>query len=186
MANLTILSKDIRTLNGLYSLNDLHKASGSASKHQPSFFLRNVQTKELIEEINRSANSQIACETFRGGCKQGTWVCKELVYFYAMWISAKFHLQVIRAFDALTQRRSSVEDLDQNLSLLHNAKTACRKMQEKEESSYQELIVMDSSLQQLARTIEATQLQVKSLLSGYHTKRDHLAHLYLSHRLMKV
>lgn len=57
---------------------------------------------------------------------------------------------------------------------------------EKKESSYQELIAMDSSLQQLSRTIEATQLQVKSLLSGYHTKRDHLAHLYLSHRLMKV
>ena len=101
MPNLTILSKDIRVVDNLYSLNDLHTASGGASKHQPSFFIRNAQTKKLINEINRPANSQIACEAFRGGAKQGTWVCKELVYFYAMWISAKFHLQVIRAFDSM-------------------------------------------------------------------------------------
>ncbi|ENY8012176.1 KilA-N domain-containing protein [Vibrio fluvialis] len=104
MPNLTIVSKEIRILNGLYSLNDLHKASGSAKKHQPHQFLRNDQTRDLISEIDRSANSRIAYEAYRGGKHQGTWVCKELVYAYAMWISARFHLQVIRAFDAITSQ----------------------------------------------------------------------------------
>lgn len=99
--SIAILAKDIRTLDGLYSLNDLHKASGSNKNHQPAFFIRNAQTQELIKEIDRSANSQTAYKTIRGGLKQGTYVCEDLVYAYAMWISAKFSLIVIRAFKAM-------------------------------------------------------------------------------------
>lgn len=100
MTHLSILSKEIRTLNGLYSLNDLHKASGGDSKHAPFRFMRNEQTNELIREIERSPDLEIGSKVIKGGRTQGTWVRKELVYAYAMWISAKFHLQVIRAFDA--------------------------------------------------------------------------------------
>ncbi|MBY8116897.1 KilA-N domain-containing protein [Vibrio fluvialis] len=106
MPNLTILSTDIRTRDGFYSLNDLHRVSGGAKKHQPHQFLRNEQTRELIGEVNRSANSRIAYETCRGGSHQGTWVCKELVYAYAMWISPKFHLNVIRAFDSMSTNKT--------------------------------------------------------------------------------
>ncbi|MER2495723.1 KilA-N domain-containing protein [Vibrio neptunius] len=109
MPNLIILSKDIRVIDNLYSLNDLHKASGGLNRHRPSLFIKNQQTQELINEIEQSrnscfgqsANSHFAVNTKRGGCHAGTWVCKELVYSYAMWISPKFHLQVIRAFDAM-------------------------------------------------------------------------------------
>ncbi|HAS6110587.1 TPA: KilA-N domain-containing protein [Vibrio vulnificus] len=117
MTNLTILSKNIRVLDNLYSLNDLHKASGGHQKHKPVQFLRNQQTQELINEIDQSrnccfreksqsANSHFAVNTKRGGCNSGTWVCKELVYSYAMWISPKFHLKVIRAFESISNHQT--------------------------------------------------------------------------------
>ncbi|WP_255323516.1 KilA-N domain-containing protein [Acinetobacter soli] len=98
---------------GRFCLHDLHKASGALEKHQPAFFMRNKQTKDLIEEIEnsanlqsseneRSANLQIAVKIIKGGAgEQGTYAVKELVYAYAMWISPKFHLMVIRAYDSL-------------------------------------------------------------------------------------
>ncbi|UXN37543.1 KilA-N domain-containing protein [Avibacterium paragallinarum] len=104
MSNLTILNTSIRTLDNLYSLNDLHLASGNDPKHQPAFFVRLTSTKALIDEINRSADSQIAIKSIRGGRNpslQGTWVCFEIVIAYAAWISAEFHLKVIRAFMAI-------------------------------------------------------------------------------------
>lgn len=101
--------------DGRYCLNDLHKASGGLEKHKPTRFIRNQQTQELIAEIeqapdvvlgevNQRPNLVFAVKTFHGGSNQGTYVVKELVYAYAMWISAKFHLQVIRAYDSMVAR----------------------------------------------------------------------------------
>lgn len=102
MNALTLCSTAIRQLDGLYSLNDLHVASGNEAKHKPANFMRLDTTVALIEEIRCSDLSIIPSKTITGkGKAQGTYVCKELVYAYAMWISAKFHLAVIRAFDAL-------------------------------------------------------------------------------------
>ena len=97
---------------GRYCINDLHKASGGQEKHKPFNFMRNQQTKDLISEIEneimmlKSEHHKIkAVNTIKGkGLNQGTFVIKELVYFYAMWISAKFHLIVIRAYDALVMQ----------------------------------------------------------------------------------
>ncbi len=100
--------------DGRYCLNDLHKASGGLAKHKPSNFIRNQQTQDLIVEIeqfsdvsstgfDRCSNMSIgqkAINTIKGGVKQGMYVVEDLVYSYAMWISAKFHLMVIRAYRA--------------------------------------------------------------------------------------
>lgn len=98
MNALIINSQTISQHNGLYSLNDLHKSAGSADKHKPSNFMRNEQTQELITELEKE--NTVAYHT-KQGKQGGTYACRELVYAYAMWISAKFHLAVIRAFDAM-------------------------------------------------------------------------------------
>lgn len=116
---ITILDHAINMIDGLYSLNDMHKASGNEKKHQPAFFMRNKETKELVEELKseyfRSANMQIkepirAVKGVQGnGVPQGTYVCKEIIYRYAMWISPKFALLVIRTFDKLVTGELKVQ-----------------------------------------------------------------------------
>ncbi|KGQ40843.1 hypothetical protein JP28_12570, partial [Gallibacterium anatis] len=120
MSNLQILNNSIRTLDNLYSLNDLHKASGELPKHRPSLFIRNEQTKELIAEIScsnneLSTNSILAYKSLKGGLNAGVWACEELVLSYAMWISPKFHLVVLRAF--LAMHKGEVKQQQQSLPL---------------------------------------------------------------------
>ena len=108
MSNLTILNNSIRNIDNLYSLNDLHKASGGADKHSPFRFMRNEQTKDLISEINSQTPNLVASKIIRGGSDltvRGYWVCEELVLSYAMWISPKFHLIVLRAFLAMQRNQ---------------------------------------------------------------------------------
>jgi len=87
--------------NERYSLNDLHKAAGFEDRHKPVLWLRSEQANELIEEIKKVQICTFSPVETKRGCKGGTYVCKELVYSYAMWISAAFSLKVIRAYDAL-------------------------------------------------------------------------------------
>ncbi|HHV6878928.1 TPA: P22AR C-terminal domain-containing protein [Haemophilus influenzae] len=101
MSNLTILKTAIRTFENLYSLNDLHIASGAEAKHQPSLFIRLDATQELISEIQKETDKENILQSFRSGVNRGTYACEELVIAYAMWISPKFHLIVLRAFLAM-------------------------------------------------------------------------------------
>ncbi|MCX8650962.1 KilA-N domain-containing protein [Gilliamella sp. B2776] len=74
---------------------------------QPSNWLRLDSTQELIQELEHSSNmrtEQKAIEVINGGNYRGTYVCKELVYAYAMWINARFHLYVIRTFDEVIEQ----------------------------------------------------------------------------------
>lgn len=85
-----------QTENQLFNLNDLHKASGGSETHKPSNWLRNAQTKDVISELE--IQGCIATEVINGGKNRGTYVCRELVIHYGMWISPKFSLEVIRTF----------------------------------------------------------------------------------------
>lgn len=87
--------------DGRYCLNDLHKAAGAERRNDPHDWMRLKQTKDLI---NLLTDTGIPVTTIKGGKNQGTFVCKELVYSYAMWISPEFNLRVIRTFDALAAK----------------------------------------------------------------------------------
>ena len=105
--------------HGRFSLNDLHKASGSENRHRPTFFLRRPEIKELVAEIDKCAVEHIwsaaPIEVSRG-TSGSTYVCKELVYAYAMWISPAFHLQVIRTFDAVSNPQTSAPAIPQTFA----------------------------------------------------------------------
>lgn len=100
MSNLTILKTSIRTYENLYSLTDLHIVSGSEKRHQPSNFIRLDTTQELVSEIQKEDPTTQPLKTLRG-TQGGTYACEELALAYAMWISPKFHLVVLRAFLAM-------------------------------------------------------------------------------------
>nr|DAN55880.1 MAG TPA: KilA-N domain [Caudoviricetes sp.] len=92
-AQISVANVSVRQFNGLYSINDLHRAAGKERKHEPHAWLRSQQAVELIKELEKTQNCVI--QSKQG---LGTFVSKELVVHYGMWISPVFSLKVIRAF----------------------------------------------------------------------------------------
>jgi len=92
--NLIIANKKIRTKDGLYCLNDLHKASGADKKNGPSYWMALESTKRFLE----TTGITVVKNEGRNG---GTYTEKKAVYAYAMWISPEFQSHVIDAYDAL-------------------------------------------------------------------------------------
>lgn len=92
--------------HGRYSLNDLYRASAGGQKNRPKYWIDTKPTKELIqvlelEFLGRNSAPEVKPIITISTGKPETFVVKELVYAYAMWISPSFHLKVIRAYDNL-------------------------------------------------------------------------------------
>lgn len=125
MQSITIANTGVRQdVDGRFCLNDLHRAAmakgRASSSHRPGEFMRRDETKRLIAAVEkRCGNSRITpISVIKGnriGVTQGTFVAKPLVYAYAMWIDADFHLDVIEAFD---RAQSSQQDLWQQMQAL--------------------------------------------------------------------
>lgn len=122
---ITISAVSIRQDNqSRFSLNDLHKASivdgQNARTKEPGKFLASPQTIELVAEYETQNLGIKAIEKIIGrGKAQGTYAVKELVYAYAMWISPKFALQVIRAYDAMqTNNTNPSQQLEHEVDFL--------------------------------------------------------------------
>lgn len=99
---IVILERPIRQKDGLYCLNDLHKASGGANRHRPTFWLQNQQTIEFIKYLEAvgiptgSKNQQVIHKV--NGI--GTYGSRKLALAYATWISPEFFALVLDTFDA--------------------------------------------------------------------------------------
>lgn len=98
--NDTAITKDDE---GRYSLNDLHLSSGGDKRFLPNKFFRLESVKSVIEILMRQNSTVNPISKKSGRYGGGTWVCKELVYKYAMWVSAEFEVKVIQTFDAMVQ-----------------------------------------------------------------------------------
>ena len=75
-------------LDGRYCLNDLHKAAGKEKRHAPGYWLAIQQTAELVGELETTGIPVVTIEGRNGG----TFVMKELVYAYAMWVLSLIHI----------------------------------------------------------------------------------------------
>ena len=95
--------------NGLYSINDLHKASGGLKKHQPALWFQLQSTRNFVRYQEEKEKGQAqnhkngkVIETFVGGDisspMRGTFVSRKLVVAYAMWISPAFADHVLDTF----------------------------------------------------------------------------------------
>lgn len=116
MLELIVASVSVRTdKDGRFCLNDLHRAAGGNASHAPGQWLRNKQAQELVRELGGVEIPTGPVATINDGINNGTFVAKELVYAYAMWISPAFHLKVIRAYDALVTRPAQALAVPQSL-----------------------------------------------------------------------
>ncbi len=110
IAGTTITTDD----QGLFCINDLHRASGGMQKHSPSDWIRMNSVQEMVDELLTAHICGVRTEQGRYG---GTYVCKELVYSYAMWVSAKFALHVIRTFDTVASGGNLDRDVKRYMQL---------------------------------------------------------------------
>lgn len=98
---------------GRYCLNDLQQAAtvGMNERSVELYeFTRRPETQALIAEIENTGISRIKALETKRGRNGGTYVVKQLAYAYAMWISPKFHLKVIRAYDQLATEGVAVHE----------------------------------------------------------------------------
>ncbi|WP_052370526.1 KilA-N domain-containing protein [Chromobacterium haemolyticum] len=114
--SMSLGSFDIRQdAEGRYCLNDLQKAAtiGDARSSRTleiNEYMRRPETAALIRELENTGKSRNKAVCTIRGRNGGTYVSKELVYAYAMWISPQLHLEVIRKFDEVQTYGIAVSD----------------------------------------------------------------------------
>ena len=108
MNEMIILDKSIRQVNGLYCLNDLHRASGGEKRHKLGNWLQSQQATEFIDYLSKSGNSDLeqnqkVIQIIHGGNMRGTYGNRKVALAYATWISPEFFSLVLDTFDLVAR-----------------------------------------------------------------------------------
>lgn len=128
--NETVITTDSK---GRFSLNDLHIAAGGEKKHKPALFFKLDSVAAMVDILKVDNPTFEPVSKVRGRYNGGTWVCKELVYKYAMWIRPEFEIKVIRTFDELNGSIAPPKTMDAMNSIVKkiesdkNAASICGK-----------------------------------------------------------
>ena len=81
MKNLSLCNKSVRVNDeGLVSLTDMWRASGSKNRNRPCYFLKNGSTQRLIKEVKGKVRGN------RGGSNPETWASKQIADRYKDWV----------------------------------------------------------------------------------------------------
>lgn len=67
---------------GMFSITELHKASGKANATKPAYWLSNADTQAMLSNLEVGIPT-----TTKRGRGAGTWGVEQAVYAYASWIS---------------------------------------------------------------------------------------------------
>lgn len=92
-----------RSANGLFNLNDLHKASGALPKDRPPSYIRSVAAQRLIKALEKRYGPGVH-ETVVGGTSPGTYAHKTLAYAYAAWLDDEYMILALEILDEVTNQ----------------------------------------------------------------------------------
>lgn len=93
-----------RSENGLYNLNDLHKASGGDNSLRPAKFFEVAKNSAFLKTLQDLNPDAPVVKTVKGGTNPGTWGSEEVVYKYAAWISNDFDVLVMSTFKKIVRK----------------------------------------------------------------------------------
>lgn len=142
-----------RDTNGLYCLNDLHRAAGKASRHQPGKWEEIQSTAGLITLLE-GENATTGIPVIQSKQRLGTFACKELVYSYAMWISPEFHLHVIRAYDKMVASAPAPVVQDPTLRAVMTLLLETDKIKQEQTRQALQIQTVETRLDQIATAVD--------------------------------
>lgn len=82
--------------DGMFNLNDLHKASGGDKKNAPNYWKDSKGVQQVIDLYSYPNSGNEQNQVLSSDRQNGTFAIEQLAIKYAMWISPEFEVQCIK------------------------------------------------------------------------------------------